>query len=87
MLSPNAKEIVPTQNIAERGKRRAKEQENNNSEPFSLLTEMREEMKRRDEHNKEELRWRDENLAVKTKKEKKAWQHFSNRGMRSGEKS
>ena len=35
---------------------------------FSLLTEMREEMKRRDEQFKEELRWRDEAMAAKNKK-------------------
>ena len=49
MLSSSAKEIVPAQNIAKRGKRIAEEQESNNFELFSLLTEMREEMKRKDE--------------------------------------
>ena len=42
----------------------AKEQESSTSGLFSLLTEMREEMKRRDEQFKEELRWRDETLAA-----------------------
>ena len=49
MISSSAKETVPAQNIAKRGKRIAEEQESNNFELFSLLTEMREEMKRRDE--------------------------------------
>ena len=44
MLSPSAEETVSTHNIAERGKRRAKEQESSNYELFSLLTEMKEEM-------------------------------------------
>ena len=46
MLFPSAEETVPTQNRAERGKRRAEKQEGNNSKLFSLLTKMREEMKR-----------------------------------------
>ena len=41
--------MVPTQNRAERGKRRAKKQDSSNSELFSLLIEIREEMKMRDE--------------------------------------
>ena len=44
-----------------------REEESSNSELFSLLTEMREEMKRRDEQFREELRWRDKNLAVENK--------------------
>ena len=44
MLSPNAEETVSAHNIAERGKRRAEERESSNSELFSLLTEMKEEM-------------------------------------------
>ena len=44
MLSPSAAEILLAQNIAERGKRRAEEQESSTYELFSLLTEMREEM-------------------------------------------
>ena len=67
MLSPKVKETVPVHNRAERGERRAEEQESSNSELFSLLTEMREEMKRRDEKFREELRWRDENLAVENR--------------------
>ena len=64
VLSPSIEEKVPTQNRVERGK----EQESNNSELFSLLTEMREEMKRRDEQLQEELRWRDNNQAIEDKK-------------------
>ena len=59
--------MVPTQNRAERGKRRAKKQESSNSELFSLLIEIREEMKMRDEQLKEELRWRGENQAVENR--------------------
>ena len=44
------------------------EQESSTSELFSLLTEMREEMKRRDKQFKEELTWRDETLAVENKR-------------------
>ena len=62
---------MPTHNRAERGKRRVGEQESNTSELFSLLTEMRGEMKRRNEQFREELRWRDENLAVEIEQEKK----------------
>ena len=67
MLSPNTKETLPTQNIAKIGKRRAEEQESSCSELFSLLTEMREEMKRRNEQFMEELRWRDENMSVENR--------------------
>ena len=49
MLSPNAEETLPTQNRAARGKIRIKEQESSNSELFSLLTDMRGDMKRRDD--------------------------------------
>ena len=49
MLSSRAEETMHTQNISEIGKIRAEEQESNNFELFSLLAEMREEMKRRDE--------------------------------------
>ena len=61
VLSSSAEEAVITQNKAKNGKRRAEEQESRNSKLFSLLTEMREEMKMRDERFKEELRWRYEN--------------------------
>ena len=67
MLSPRAEEIVYAHNKAERGKKRAEDQESSNSELFSLLIEMSEEMKKRDEQFKEEQRWRDEILAVKNK--------------------
>ena len=67
MLSPRAEETMHAQNIAERRKRRAEEQESSNSELFSLLTAMREEMKRRNELFKEELRWRDEIMAIENK--------------------
>ena len=69
VLSPRAEEnIMPTQNKTERGNMTAKEQESNTLGFFSLLTEMREEMKRRDEQFKEELRWRDETQAVENKR-------------------
>ena len=48
MHSPRAEETMLAQNIAERGKGRAEEQESSNSELLSLLKEMRAEMKRRD---------------------------------------
>ena len=57
MLSPRAKKIMSSHNRAEKRKRSAEEQESSNSELFSLLTEIREGMKRRDEKLKEELRW------------------------------
>ena len=50
MLSPKVEEeTMPTQNRAEKGNMIVEEQENNTSGLFSLLTEMREEIKRRDE--------------------------------------
>ena len=67
VLSPRAKETMPAQNIAEKGKMRTEEQESNTSEQFYLLIEMREEIKRIDKQLKEELRWRDENLVAKNK--------------------
>ena len=63
MLSPIADETIYAQNIVEKGKRIAEEQESSNSELFSLLTEMRE----RDEQLKEELRWRYKNQAPKNR--------------------
>ena len=72
MLFLNAKEIIPTLvRVEERGKRRAEVQENNNSELLYLLTEMRDEMRRRDEQFKEEIRWRDNNQAGENKKKKR----------------
>ena len=53
MLSPKAEETMPAQNIAERGKERAEDQESDNSKLLSLLTKMREEMKRRDKQLQE----------------------------------
>ena len=67
MLSRNAEETLPAQNKEERGKRRVEEQESNTSKIYSLLTKMREEMKRRDEQFREEPRWRDENLAAENR--------------------
>ena len=67
MLSPSLEETLPAQNRAKRGKRRAEEQESNTSKLFSLLIEMREEMKRRDEQFREELRWSDENMVVENR--------------------
>ena len=49
MLSPSAEETLPTQNKAKKGKMRVEEQESNTFELLSLLTEMRDEIKRRDE--------------------------------------
>ena len=69
MLSRRAEEdMMPTQNIAEIGNIIAQEQESNTSGMFSLLTEMRKEMKRRDEQFREELRWRDETMATGNKR-------------------
>ena len=67
MISPSAEETLPTKNREEIGKTRAKEQDSNTFELFSLLTEIREKMKRRDEQFKEELRSRDKNMAAKNK--------------------
>ena len=72
MLSPRAEEdTTPAQSRAERGSRTAEGQESSTSGLFSLLTEMREEMKMRDEQFREELRWRDEAMVIENKKEKK----------------
>ena len=49
MLSPRDEEEMPAHNRAKREKKRAEEQESSASELLSLLTEMREDMKRRDE--------------------------------------
>ena len=69
MLSPkDEKYTIPAQSRAERGNRTAEEQESSTVTLFSLLIEMREEMKRRDEHFREELRWRDEVMAIGKKK-------------------
>ena len=75
MLSLRAKEdTMPAHSREERGSRTAKGQESITSGLFSLLIEMREEMKRRDEQFREELRWRDEAMAVENKKKKnKTW--------------
>ena len=67
MLSPIAEEIVPAHNRAGRGRRREEKQDSSNSELFSLPTEMRKEIKKRDEWFKEELRWRDEIMVVDNK--------------------
>ena len=55
MLSPVGEEEMAAQNRAERGQKRGEEQESKASELLSLLTDMREYMKRRDEQFKEEL--------------------------------
>ena len=69
MLSPRAEEdIMPAQNRAERGNRTTEEQESSISRLFFLLTRMSEEMKKRDEQFREELRWRDETLDTKNKR-------------------
>ena len=69
VLFSNAEETIPALvRVEERGKRRAEVQENNNYEPLSLLTEMRDEMRIRDEHFREELRWRDNNQTEENKK-------------------
>ena len=67
VLSPSAEDTLHAQNIVERGKRRAEEQESITLELFSLLTEMREEMKRRGERFRGKLRWRDENMAAENR--------------------
>ena len=68
VLSPRDEEEMPAHNRVEREMKRAKEQESNASELLSLLTEMRKDLKRRDEQFREELRWRDETLATKNKR-------------------
>ena len=65
--SPSAKEIMPTQNRAEKMKRIIEEKDSSNSELLSLLTKMGEEMKMRDEQLKEELRLRNGNQATKNR--------------------
>ena len=52
----------------EKGKNRVEEQESIAVELLSLLTEMREDMKRIDEQFREELRWRDEILVAENKR-------------------
>ena len=49
MLSPRDEEEMSAHNRVERRKKKVKEQDSNASELLSLLTEMREDMKRRDE--------------------------------------
>ena len=49
VLFPRDEEEMPAHNKAERGKKGAEEQKNNEYELLSLLTEMREDQKRRDE--------------------------------------
>ena len=69
VLSLRAEEdTMLAQSIAKRGSRTAEGEESSTSGLFSLLTEMREEMKRRDEQFREELRWRDETLAEENKR-------------------
>ena len=71
MLSPKAEEdTIPTQSITERGSRTSEGQESSTVAMFSLLIEMREEMKRRDEQFREELRWRDEAMVVENNNNK-----------------
>ena len=48
VLSLRGEEEMPTQNRAERGKKRAEEQESSTTKLFSLLIEMREDIKRRE---------------------------------------
>ena len=67
MLSPNAEETLPTQTRVERGNMRVEEQESSTSELSSLLTELREKIKRKYERFREELGWRDENLATENR--------------------
>ena len=50
MLSPKEEEEIPTHNRAEKGKKRIEEQESSASKLLSLITEMREDMKRKDKH-------------------------------------
>ena len=47
MLSPRIEEIVLAHNREEKGKRRVEEPESSNFKMFSLLIEIKEEMKRR----------------------------------------
>ena len=60
LLSPTTEEATPAQRRGEiRGKERAEEQENNIFELLTLIKEIRDEMRGRDEQLREELRWRD----------------------------
>ena len=61
-------EEMPTHNRVERGQKRAEKQESNTTKLLSLLTKMREDMKRREDQFKEELRWRDKILAADNKR-------------------
>ena len=51
-----------------RGKQRAKAEERNSSERLVLMTEMRDEKRRRDEYIREDLRWIDDNQAIENMK-------------------
>ena len=68
VLSPTIEEaaLAPIR-AEEKGKRRVEAKENYNTEMLSLLKEMREELKQRDEQLKEELRWRDTHIEEKLK--------------------
>ena len=60
MLSPTIDKATPAPARAkERGKRRAEVEERSTNELLSLLKEMKNEIRGRDEKLKEELRWRD----------------------------
>ena len=60
--------IIPTQSREERGSRTVEGKDSSTSRLFSLLTEMREEIKRRHKEFREELRRRDETLVVENKR-------------------
>ena len=70
MLFPTIAEetTTPLVRTKNRGKQRAEDEETNISELLVLMTELREEMRRRGEQLRDELRWRDENQAVENKK-------------------
>ena len=60
MLTPTIDQGESTQNKAdERGKQRAENDESSHSELLTLMREMKNKMKERDEQLREELRWRD----------------------------
>ena len=68
MLSSRAEEdTIPAQKRAERGSRTVEGQESSTEALLSLLIEIREELKKRDEQFREELRWRYEAMPVENK--------------------
>ena len=69
MLFPIADQATPTPTRAkERGKQRDENEASSHSEMLTLLKEMKEKMRERDEQVREKLRWRDNHLEDQIKK-------------------